>query len=61
MKTKIYSSDLENLQELREQARGSERKEIQQRIDDIFLKNPPKVRKKKKKIRMPKDPDDMWY
>lgn len=63
MKT-IYHTQLDDLQEVREQATGLEREEIQKKIDDIFFKNPPKKRekreKKKKKFKI-KDPDDMWY
>lgn len=58
---RVYSTDLTDLQEEREHATGGLRKEVQQKIDDLFFKNPSKVRKKKKKFRMPKDPDDMWY
>ncbi|GAH10584.1 unnamed protein product, partial [marine sediment metagenome] len=56
----IYHTQLDDLQEAREQATGLEREEIQKKIDDIFFKNPPKKRQKKRKIKI-KDPDDMWY
>ena len=60
MKEQIYSTELGDLQGLREQATGDSRLEIQKRIDDHFFKNPTIVRKKKKKIRI-QDEEDMWY
>ncbi len=61
MKNKVYHTQLEDLQELREQATGLEKKEIQKKIDALFFSNPKKHKQKKKKVRIPKDPDDMWY
>ncbi len=57
----IYESDLKRLQELRERAKGQERKEIQEKIDYLFLYNPKRTkRKRKKKIKI-QNPDDMWW
>jgi hypothetical protein len=44
---KQNESTLENLQNLRDEARGEKRSKIQSEIDNFFL--PPKPRKKKKK------------
>ena len=59
MKERIYSTELEDLWVLREEATGDSRLEIQKKIDDHFFKNPKIVRKKKKKIRI-QDEEDMW-
>ncbi len=57
----VYESDLKRLQELRERAKGQERKEIQEKIDSLFLSNPKRTkRKRKKKIKI-QNPDDMWW
>jgi hypothetical protein len=57
---RIYSNNLEDLQELRDSSTGDERKEVQKRIDDIFYKNPVKKEKKKRKRRIT-NPDDLWW
>jgi hypothetical protein len=57
---KIYSTELDDLQELRESASGGVKKNIQKKIDDIFFKNPIRKKKKKKQHKIT-NPDDMWY
>lgn len=57
---KIYSTELADLQELREGASGNDKKRIQKKIDNIFFENPPRKKKKKKQHRI-SNPDDMWY
>ena len=57
-RNKVYTTELEDLQVLRDEAIGESRNGIQEKIDDHFFKNPTKVKTKKKKIRM--DEEDMW-
>jgi hypothetical protein len=49
-------SPLENLQDLRDDNHN-----IQRKIDDYFLKDSPKQRRKKKRKINIKDPDDLWW
>ena len=57
---RIYSNNLEDLQDLREGSTGEERKKIQERIDDIFFRNPPRKEKKKRRRKIT-NPDDLWW
>ena len=57
---RVYYTELDDLQELREGASGNDKKKIQKKIDDIFFKNPTRKKKQKKQHRIT-NPDDMWY
>ncbi len=59
--SRVYSTELADLQELREGASGNDKKDIQKKIDDIFFKNPTRKKKNKKKQHRITNPDDMWY
>lgn len=51
---------LEYLQEARDDSKGLDFLKAQGKIDDYFMKNPPKNRKKKKK-RVIRNSDDLWW
>ena len=57
----VYSTELSDLQELRDEESGTRRMKIQEKIDDHFFKDPPKERKKKKKRWSSEEEEDCDY
>jgi hypothetical protein len=54
-------SELEILQQQRDEAVGYEKKLAQFKVDDHFFKNPSKQKKKKKKKIRIVNEDDLWW
>ena len=54
-------STLEYLQDARDGLEGLDLLKAQKKIDDYFMKNPPKNRNKKKRKRHYKSDDDLWW
>lgn len=58
---KENKSELEYLQDARDNANGPELVKAQRKIDDYFMKNPPKNRNKKRKRFKARNDDDLWW